>query len=151
MSNLKDQSARKLVMDELKESRCDYFDHYIGLSSLYSSKQAIRDYYDTKLKQEVDDLAASNKYKFAMYKTFKPNLKPVDMNGPLKYVRLWLGSHYMPIETGRWRRIPRHDRKCAPCNTLGDERHYIYDCPEIERNDIEDIPDLKDLANNSSF
>ena len=73
------------------------------------------------------------------------------MNVPLKYVRLRLGSHYMPIETGRWRRIPRHDRKCTPCNTLGDERHYIYDCPEIERNDIEDIPDLKDLANYSKL
>ena len=71
------------------------------------------------------------------------------MNVPLKYVRLRLGSHYMPIETGRWRRIPRHDRKCTPCYTLGDERHCIYDCPEIERNDIEDIPDLKDLANYS--
>ena len=68
-----------------------------------------------------------------------------------KYVRLRLGSHYMPIETGRWQRIPCHDRKCAPCNSLGDERHYIYDCPEIERNDIEDIPDLQDLANYSNI
>ena len=55
MSNLENQSARKLVMDELSESRCDYLDHYIGLSSLYSSKQAIHDYNDTKLKKEVDD------------------------------------------------------------------------------------------------
>ena len=51
-----------------------------------------------------------------------------------------------------WKHIPCPALKieyvrCAPCNTLGDERHYIYDCPEIERNDIEDIPDLQDLAN----
>ena len=73
------------------------------------------------------------------------------MNVPLQYVRLRLGSHYIPIETGRWRRIPRHDRKCSPCNTFGDARNYIDNCPEIERNDIEDIPNLHNLANYSKL
>ena len=31
MCNLEDQSARKQVIDELKESRCDYLDHYMAL------------------------------------------------------------------------------------------------------------------------
>mgnify|MGYP001195529472 CR=1 FL=1 len=51
----------------------------------------------------------------------------------------------MPIETGRWRRVEREERLCVTCNVLGDEEHYIYTCPEIDRTDLQDIPNLHEL------
>ena len=38
-------------------------------------------------------------------------------------IRFRLRSHYLPIEVGRWSRIPRDDRKCTFCDKLGDEPH----------------------------
>ena len=51
-------------------------------------------------------------------------------------VRFRLGSHYLPIETGRWSRTPPNDRKYTYCDVLGDEAHYLYECALISRNDM---------------
>ena len=48
-------------------------------------------------------------------------------------IRFRLGSHQLPIETGRWSRTERTDRKCVECGVLGDERHAIYECSKIRR------------------
>jgi hypothetical protein len=39
-------------------------------------------------------------------------------------------NHNLPIETGRWRQIPRENRKCPLCNSpvVGDEFHYLFKC-----------------------
>ena len=47
-----------------------------------------------------------------------------------------LGSHKFPIETGRWRRIPRDQRLCQDYGVLGDEYHILFDCLVINRDDI---------------
>ena len=47
-----------------------------------------------------------------------------------------LGTHFLPIETGRWRRIPRDQRLCTACGVVGDERHVLYSCSLISRDDI---------------
>ena len=51
-------------------------------------------------------------------------------------VRFRLGSHKVPIETGRWNRVNRELRFCQLCGILGDEHHYIYICPMIRRSDL---------------
>ena len=45
-----------------------------------------------------------------------------------------LGNNRLPIETGRWAGLDRHLRKCMLCtsNTIGDEFHYIYECPYFD-------------------
>ena len=54
----------------------------------------------------------------------------------------------MPVETGRWRRLTsREERVFTACNTLGDEEHYIYTCPEIDRTNLDDIPEFHELHN----
>ena len=41
-------------------------------------------------------------------------------------------SFYFPIETGRWRRIPRENRKCHLCHSdVEDEFHYLLVCREL--------------------
>ena len=54
--------------------------------------------------------------------------------------RFRLGSHSLPIETGRWSRVKREDRLWKFCNIFGDEYHFIYDCSLIDRSDF---PSLK--------
>ena len=35
----------------------------------------------------------------------------------------------LPVETGRWRRIPRENRLCHLCHLdIGDEYHYLLTC-----------------------
>ena len=67
------------------------------------------------------------------------------------FCRLRLSSHSFPVETGRWRRIPRNERMCPHCNILGDEIHYIYTCPIISRDNINEIPELNHLENFSDL
>ena len=47
----------------------------------------------------------------------------------------------LPIERGRWFQIDRSERTCNLCNmsTIGDEFHYILECPYFE-NDRKNIP-----------
>ena len=53
----------------------------------------------------------------------------------------------MLIELLRWNRLNRNVRLCNGCGVVGDERHYIYDCPTVNREELVDIPPaLKDLA-----
>ena len=46
----------------------------------------------------------------------------------ISFSRLRLGSHRLRIETGRWSRLPREDRKC-PCGGVQDECHAVLECP----------------------
>ena len=55
-------------------------------------------------------------------------------------IRFRLGSHVLPIETGRWSRKPRQDRLCVECGVLGDERHAIFHCQRVDRRNIT-LPD----------
>ena len=42
-----------------------------------------------------------------------------------------------PIETGRWRNVPRNDRICPLCKAgLGDVYHYICKCTNCEVKDL---------------
>ena len=47
-------------------------------------------------------------------------------------MRLRLGSHELPVETGRHQRppLPRHERLCTACAAaaIGDERHMMMEC-----------------------
>ena len=54
-------------------------------------------------------------------------------------IRFRLGSHFLPIETGRWCRKPQEERVCRICGTVGDEEHYVYRCPLVERGELEGI------------
>ena len=46
-----------------------------------------------------------------------------------------VGCHSLPVEQGRLARprVPRQLRRCTLCTTcaLGDERHYVFDCPHF--------------------
>ena len=51
-------------------------------------------------------------------------------------------NHSLPIEKGRWHNIEREERKCTICDmsVVGDEYHYIMECPSLENQTKNYIP-----------
>ena len=104
------------------------------------------------------DFRASNRTKIAtkanndpdsrlgVYMLVNPTLSsPTQSHGVLEFERVLLtryrsGSHNLKIETGRWSRTPRENRLCVTCRELGDEEHVLYNCADIMRDDLTDIP-----------
>ena len=45
-------------------------------------------------------------------------------------IKIQNSNHYLPIETGRWNKIPLEDRICTLCNEnyIADEFHYLLKC-----------------------
>ena len=80
-----------------------------------------------------------NSTRATIYKTVNPSLKPhylYENTGILESYRIYttrlrLSSHYLRIETGRWSRIDRSQRKCN-CGVIQDEErilcHYHFTC-----------------------
>ena len=81
------------------------------------------------MKQEIRTLAQNGHYKYQIYLKFNPNLEKspfIDILHPLSniIIKFRLGSHKLPIETGRWSRISRDQRFCTVCG-VGDESHFF--------------------------
>jgi len=61
--------------------------------------------------------------------TFEHNLvklRPIDRKRTCSFLTFNLK---LPIETGRWTGVPRHERLCNLCNDgVGDEFHYLFYC-----------------------
>ncbi len=63
-----------------------------------------------------------------------PHFWEASMSTPQRraIMRLRLGSHELPVETGRQQRppLPRHERLCTACvaAAVGDERHMMMEC-----------------------
>ena len=54
----------------------------------------------------------------------------------LKYIvcKFYTVNHKLPIETGRYTRIPRNERVCKMCNSgqLEDKFHFFFECPTLK-------------------
>ena len=93
----------------------------------------------SNLRNYIRGKASSDKnYRYYIYNKMNPELLPSPFlssgNNADLITRFRLGSHRLPIETGRWSRTPRLDRLCHICNVLGDEYHFLFDCTETFRN-----------------
>lgn len=65
--------------------------------------------------------------------------------------RFRTANHWLPIETGRWSGVPRDERKCPVCNTMGDEYHHLFECDHYTdlREPLSDvITQYRDLPRN---
>ena len=47
-------------------------------------------------------------------------------------IKMMVSCHHLRVETGRWKKTPREERKCCVCGTLEDELHAIYECPKYQ-------------------
>ena len=92
-----------------------------------------------QFKQEwISDV--ENSPKSLCYRFFKETLEfenyldILNDNDRKNYTKYRICNHRLPIETGRWTNIVRNQRFCNLCNAnkLGDEYHYILECPALE-------------------
>ena len=77
-----------------------------------------------------------SEHKFENYLTkLPPTLRQI-------FINFRLCNNRLPIETGRWRDIPRSDRICLLCNknSIGDEFHYVFDCLYFKQDRIKYLP-----------
>ena len=95
-----------------------------------------------------DMIRNSNKSKVKTYLKLSPTLEvpPLYLLDIPEYVRALvtrfrLSAHNLKVETGRWARIPRHERVCTCGTDVQDEFHVIEDCTLIAevRNKYTDI------------
>ena len=82
--------------------------------------------------------------------TFSPRIMSC-AKGADAITRFRLGSHNLPIETGRWSRTPRENRLCPRCKVLGDEIHFLFHCSETIRNPDDFIENLSEIWKNKNI
>ena len=149
ISNIEPNSARQSVFSALRNNGNKFLEHYSDLLHKHQSPTDIKNLHRQQIIDKVKRFASSEQhYKYQLYTMFNPDLKPVDLSKPYSYAfsRLRLSSHSMPIELGRWNRLRRDGRLCDVCKIVGDEKHYIYNCPTVDRSQLTDLPSIDKLA-----
>ena len=79
-----------------------------------------------------------NSSKCVLYRVFKKNLifeKYLTMSPFTRRIicKFRNTNHRLPIEIGRYANLTRHTRLCDKCELgyVGDEFHFLYECPEL--------------------
>ena len=149
-SSLQPDSERQLVFDGLCDDPPKYLKHYKTLIDTYDSHQEIYKYYNNDVKAKIRSHATNGKPRYEVYLKNNPNLEPspfLQCMHPfaIDLIRFRVGSHCLPIETGRWCQKKKEDRICDVCGIPGDEHHYLYDCPTIDRDNLNLDPDVSKI------
>ena len=146
-SSLDPAGDRIIVFNDLESDPSTYLQHYQNLHATYVNHSEIYEFYSEQIKTKIRTFAAEGRYKFDLYNRINPNLEDspfLQCMHPLAtdIVRFRLGSHNLPIEKGRWSRRRREERLCETCGVLGDERHVIYECSLVSRENLNLDEDL---------
>ena len=139
--SLAPQSRREKMLQFLLHHKTPFIQHYENLSMKYNSVEEILREGRNELQQFIRQKVTKDQYKYKTYVEINPELSIspfLYIAHPLanELIKLRLGSQYFPIETGRWNRTARPNRLCLECNELGDEKHYIYNCSAISRDNL---------------
>ena len=145
--SLQPNATRAKIFSHLLTTCTKFLQHYVELDRKYPNATDLISEFSNDVKTKIRSRGSNPDvhYKFWIYLQMNPDLKPSPFLDRLDLVgktltKFRLGSHSLPIETGRWRRIKREERRCATCGGLGDEKHIVYDCSEIRRDDLPELP-----------
>ena len=141
---LANNTARCALFAKLLSEPTSYLQHYLGLHENFENVDQIYRNAAEEVKAKLITFADNGQYKYQIYRAMNPSLQRspfIDnlhgLSGDI--IRFRLGSHMLPIETGRWSRTERQDRLCRTCNVLGDESHALFRCTAVNR-DLLDLP-----------
>ena len=157
-SDLVGNTPRVQLFNRLMREPTEYIQHYIDISEKYSSVADVYRESANDVKRKIREYASDTSkdhYKYEIYVEFNPELQKspfIDNPNPLSgdIIRFRLGSHLLPIETGRWSRTKRPGRLCIECGVLGDERHAIYQCRNVDRTNVVMPAELSDIWSSES-
>jgi len=96
-------------------------------------KQRMRDNYLQDWNSGIEHSSRARTYRLFCSVGLNSYLKCVKIE---KFIfalcRFRMSAHRLAVEAGRWHKpnkIPYNERKCQLCNTLGDEFHFLLECP----------------------
>ena len=107
----------------------------------YSLKVEIYPEFALDLKHQFNEQADEGLYKHQIYRKLNLSFHPspfLNLPHPLteSIIKFRMGSHKLPIETGRWKGLDRCDRVYPECQVLGDEEHFLFHCSLVSRSAI---------------
>ena len=134
-------TPRAQLYARLMSEPTSYLQHYIDLDGKYDSPEDIYKRASEDVRVKLKRCVDNNQYKYKIYKDINPELQTspflVSVHRRSEdIIRFRLGSHHLPIETGRWSRVPRNERLCNSCHVLGDEKHALFDCSAVDRSSL---------------
>ena len=98
-----------------------------------SIKQKLTDLYINNWQNETSN--STSCYNYRIFKTtfgYESYRSKVPFTYRKYLIKIRTRNHNLPIETGRWRRILRENRKCHLCiQDIGDKYHYLMSCKRI--------------------
>ena len=110
-SNLVNGTVRKEIFDKLLVENIGFINHYELLDQTYSNVDHITSHFQQNLRSDIQSCnSIDSHYKHYIYMKLNPDLKRSDFIYNLNscddvITRFRLGSHSLPIETGRWSRV----------------------------------------------
>jgi hypothetical protein len=117
-------------------------------------KQILIDQFIQNWRSEIGNSSRGHFYSlFKQEFCIEPYLLRLEQRYRIYITKFRLCNIRIPIETGRWQKITRENRKCTKCSkdVIGDEYHYLFICnnTEIQRLRSKYIP--KYYVQNSSL
>ena len=113
-----------MLFNKLLDNVPSYLKHYVDLDTKYNDSNEIHFEYLCKLKDDIRRLGSGEThYRYYIYMLHNPDptpsaFKPQARRLSSQITKIRLGSHLLPIETGRWSRLP--EGLCVICGVLGD-------------------------------
>ena len=95
-----------------------------------ASLRRLKDIFIQNWHTELERTSNSNLYKYVKNEFHQAQyVKLLTPYSCKKLLAFLTRNHNLPIEIGRWQNIPADERKCQFCQDLGDEYHYLLECP----------------------
>ena len=92
----------------------------------YWSKNLNKDKVDSSVGNKLSPYSElKNEVRFKSYVDLIKNVRT-----RVAVIKMRISCHLLPIESGRYKKIPRVERLCPLCNRyeIGDEFHYLLKC-----------------------
>ena len=85
-------------------------------------------------------MSVNNSSKCLNYRIFKTELSletyldDLPRKMAVLFCKFRCSNHKLPVESGRYIDLPRHQRQCTKCDkhSVGDELHFILECPFLK-------------------
>ena len=122
----------------IKNILCTYgfsgiWDTHSFPNKTWLTKAAKQKFTDTFLNDWCSKVESDTNYRLFKHK-FELETYITQLPKPLNYyfTSYRTRNHRLPIETGRWSKIPHNDRKCTFCKEeIGDEFHFLLVCKSL--------------------